>query len=257
MSTLAELHAVEEALLSAPSGVNLCIATDSRAAISSITNWHTWSDGRRRKFAGEAVVRRIHLHTQAIAAKGNTVAYQHLYSHIPEKKRLARAVGPVELAKLKRKLRSMKDRLWGSHSRWIDGNVGADLLAGSAHHATPTHNTWTMGREGRSVVLFDHSGREISGNIRRGVLATETKKWPERLRRKPVRGRFLRDQRTNHTATHDALDASRSSEGGRMANFLHKARYGALPVRAVRHHFYWRRTPGGPVPVPPPPSGRH
>lgn len=156
MSTLAELHAVEEALLSAPSGVNLCITTNSWAAISSITNWHMWSDGRRCKFTGEAVMCHIHLHTQALAAKGNMVTYQHLYSHIPEKKHQAQAVGSVELAKLKHKLHSMKDHLWGSHSHWINS------------------------------------------------------------------------------------DASCSSEGGCMANFLHKARYGALPMRAMHHHFYWR-----------------
>ncbi|ELR11433.1 uncharacterized protein ACA1_121300 [Acanthamoeba castellanii str. Neff] len=69
VSTLAELHAIEEALLSAPSGVNLC---------------------------------------------GHTVTYQHVYSHIPDKKRLARAAGPKELTKLKYKLHSMKDRLWGA-----------------------------------------------------------------------------------------------------------------------------------------------
>jgi hypothetical protein len=41
-----------------------------------------------------------------------------------------------------------------------------------------------------------------------------------------------------------------------MANFLHKARYGALPVRAVAHHHYWRRSTSGSLPVPPPPTLR-
>jgi hypothetical protein len=188
---LVELHAIEEVLLCAPSRVNLCIATDSWAVISSVNNWHKWSDGRRRKFAGEAIMRCIHLHMCAIVARGNMVAYQHLYSHILEKKRLAWATGPEEMAKLKHKLRNMKDQLWGAHSHWTDGNVGADLLAGDAHRAALTHDTWTMGREGRAVVLFDHSGREVSGNIRKVVLSMETKKWPERMRRKPVHGCFL------------------------------------------------------------------
>ncbi|ELR11432.1 uncharacterized protein ACA1_121290 [Acanthamoeba castellanii str. Neff] len=72
------------------------------------------------------------------------------------------------------------------------------------------------------------------------------------MRRKPVNRRFLRDQRTNYPATHAALDSTQCLDTGRMSNFLHKARYGALPVRAVRHHFYWRRTPGGPAPIPVP-----
>ncbi len=109
VSMLVELHAIEEVLLCAPSRVNLCVATDLWAAISSINNWHMWSDGCRRKFAGEAVVRCIHLHTCAIIARGNTVTYQHLYSHIPEKKHLVQAAGPEEVAKLKRKLHNMKD----------------------------------------------------------------------------------------------------------------------------------------------------
>jgi hypothetical protein len=42
-----------------------------------------------------------------------------------------------------------------------------------------------------------------------------------------------------------------------MANFLHKARYGLLPIKSVRHHFYWSRGPGDqPVARPPPPDVR-
>jgi hypothetical protein len=109
VSMLVELHAIEEVLLCAPSGVNLCIATDSQVVISSVSNWHMWSDGCRCKFAGEAVVCCIHLHMCAIVAKGNMVTYQHLYSHILEKRCLVWASGPVEMAKLKCKLCNMKD----------------------------------------------------------------------------------------------------------------------------------------------------
>jgi hypothetical protein len=253
---LAELHAIEEAILSAPGNVNVCVATDSLAAIKSIHNWHSWSEGRQRKFVGEAVVRRIHRHTQDIASNGRSVSYQHLYSHIQEKKRKARANGPVVIAKLKNKLRAMKDRLWGPHARWIEGNEGADLLAGDAHCSAPTQAPWTMGSEGRAVVLFDDKGREVTGNIRRMVAVAEAGKWPDRMRRKPVRGRVLRDKLTDYRATHTALDANRSRDTGRMANFLHKARYGALPVRAVAHHHYWRRSTSGSLPVPPPPTLR-
>lgn len=164
--------------------------------------------------------------------------------------------GPAELAKLKRKLRAMKDRLWGPHARWIEGNEGADLLAGNAHHATPAHAPWTMGGEGRAVVLFDGKGREVTGNIRRIVATAEANKWPDRMRRKPTRGRVLCDRLTDYHATHTALDAGRSSDTARMANFLHKARYGALPVRAVVHHHYWRRSASGSSPALPPPTLR-
>jgi ribonuclease HI len=256
ISMLAELHAIEEALLSAPCGVNLCIATDSLAAINSIKNWCSWSLSRKRKFVGEAIVRRIHGHISDIASAGRTVTFQHLYSHIPDKKRKARDAGPLELAKLKGKLRAMKDRLWGDHVRWIEGNVGADALAGVAHGAAPTHLPWTMGQKGQDVVLFNQRGREVTGNVQRIVAKGEAHKWPERMRRKPTRGRFLRDKHTDYRATYSALDPGRGVSTGRMANFLHKARYGALPVKAVRHHHYWRRTPSGSVPAAPPTAVR-
>jgi ribonuclease HI len=209
ISVLVELHAIEEAILSSPSGVNLCVATDSLVAIQSIGNWNSWSEGCRRKFAGEAIVRHILKCIQAAVDNGRNVSFQHMYSHIPNKKKKARATSPTELARLKGKLCAMKDRLWGAHSQWTDGNVGADLLARSAHNATPVQEVWTMGREGRAVVLFDAVGREVPSNVRAKALAAEANKWPERMRRKPIRGKFLRDQSTSYRSTHDALDSRR------------------------------------------------
>lgn len=65
------------------------------------------------------------------------------------------------------------------------------------------------------------------------------------MRNKPARGAALRDDCTDRTATHAAVDCSRDPTMARLGNFLHKARYGALPLKHTRHRLYWAKAADG------------
>jgi hypothetical protein len=103
------------------------------------------------------------------------------------------------------------------------------------------------------VVLFDGKGNVVEGNIARKVLQRESNKWATSMKAKPARGAALRVEGVDRNATHAALDLSPLPKIRRMADFLHKARYGMLPVKNTRHHLYWRKNgENAPVAITPP-----
>jgi len=207
ISMVVELHSIEEALLCVPAGINVCVATDSKASIEAISNWHAWKPGRRAKQEGRGTIERINALLSQFRASGRTVRFQHIYSHIDQKLRLAVAKGDAD--KLRAKLQVLKGELWGPFEAWVKGNEGADRLATIGHSRPHASEPWTVPALGLAVTLFDKRGYVVEGNIRRKVAAAGAKRWTDAMRRKPVRGAFLRDAHTDYKATHSALDSSR------------------------------------------------
>ncbi len=243
ISMVAELHAIEEALLCTPAGVNICVATDSKASIEAITNWHTWKPGRRSKQEGRGVIERITALVEQLRNRGRVVKLQHIYSHISHKLSAATALGEAD--KFQAKLQLLKDELWGPFRPWMEGNEGADQLASLGHSKPHVLEPWTVPALAEAVTIFDSNGHVVEGNVRRKALSLKSKNWTLAMRRKPVRGAVLRDEHTDRTATHSALDNSRDPATRRMGNFLHKARYGALPLKHTRHRLYWGKAEDG------------
>ncbi len=151
------------------------------------------------------------------------------------------------------KVAHLKMHLWGPFDNWVSGNEGADALADLGHDLPPVVEAWTLPACCPEVVVFDAKGRVVDGNLRKKTLKNESAKWANDMRLKPVRGAPLRDQAIDSSATHGALGRSPLPKIRRMHNFLHKARYGMLPVKNTKHHYYWHRGPGGlPVAADPP-----
>jgi ribonuclease HI len=257
VSMVAELHAIEEALVCAPATTNVCIATDSKAGIDAITGWLGKPAKHRRTCVGAGVLARIQCHLDEYKTLGREVHFQHIYSHISRKKSTAAAQGQAEVRALAKKLDFLKNQLWGPFERWVAGNEGADKLADQGHASPPILGPWVVPACSPDVVLFDGKGCIVEGNIARKVLQKESGKWVTGMKTKPARGAALRAEGIDRGATHAALDLSPLPRVRRMANFLHKARYGMLPVKNTRHHLYWRRSgDGAAVAMPPPEAAR-
>jgi len=218
ISMVAELHAIEEALLCAPAGVNICVATDSKASIDAISNWHTWKPGRRSKQEGRGAIERITTLVEQLRSSGRSVRFQHIYSHINSKISAATALGEAE--KYQAKLQVLKNELWGPFQPWVEGNEGAHRLAGLGHSKPYAVEPWTVPALADAVTIFDNNGHVVEGNVRRKVIALKSKSWTQAMSLKPVRGAVLRDTHTDRAATHSALDGSRDPATRKMGNFL-------------------------------------
>jgi ribonuclease HI len=184
VSMVVELHSIEEALLSMPAGVNVCVATDSKASIEVISNWHAWKPGQRTKQEGRGTIERINALLSQFWASRRTVQFQHIYSHIDQKLRLVATKGEAD--KLCAKLQVLRNELWGLFEAWVKGNEGADRLATIGHSCPHASEPWTVPALGLAVTLFDECGHVVEGNIRCKVAVAGAKCWTDAMRQKLV-----------------------------------------------------------------------
>ncbi|ELR20019.1 uncharacterized protein ACA1_113640 [Acanthamoeba castellanii str. Neff] len=112
----------------------------------------------------------------------------------------ATALGEAE--RFQAKLQVLKSELWGPFQPWVEGNEGADRLAGLGHSKPYAVEPWTVPALADAVTIFDSDGHVIE-------------------------------------------DGSRDPITRSMGNFLHKARYGALPLKHTRHRLYWGKAEDG------------
>lgn len=206
ISMVAELHAIEEALLCTPMGVNICVAMDSRASIDTISNWHLWKPGRHAKQEGRGAIECITTLVKQLHSSGRSVKFQHIYSHINHKLSMAAALGEAE--KFQAKLQVLKDELWGPFQPWMEGNEGADWLAGLGHTKPYAVEPWMVPVLADAVTIFDSDGHIIEGNVHHKVIGLKSKSWTQAMHCKPVWGTILHDTHTDRAATHSTLDGS-------------------------------------------------
>lgn len=255
ISTLAELYAIEAALTHMPKGHNIMVVTDSKAAIDTIKNYHTWGPSKQQRHVARHVTLRIHALIGAIKGEYNkAVTFQHIYSHIKNKKLKAQKMGDEAINALNYKLDFLSNTLHGDLNEWVGANEEADRLASEGHLKPLLFSRWTVYSQANPVTLFDGNGAEVNGNVRKRALAHHARNWRVIHSGKPVRGSLLRDRDTDYHTTHAALNPKAGATQRSMSDFLHKARYGALSVRSIKHHTYWHSHETEPTPKSPPPG---
>lgn len=224
-----------------PKGHNIMVVTDSKAAIDIIRHYHSWGPSKQQQHMARQVTLRIHSLIKAIKAEfGKSVTFQHIYSHIKDKKTKAQAQGSEAVQALNHKLELLENALHGDLSRWTDANDEADKLANEGHNQPPLFDRWAIYSQANPVTLFDGRGVEVGGNVRKRALAHHSQNWRVLQSGKPARGLLLRDADTDYKTTHAALSPKAGTTQSRLSDFLHKARYGALSVLSVKFHTYWQ-----------------
>ncbi len=169
-STTTKLLAIDEALSLHPERYNLHIITDSKAAIATIKGFKNWSCCKQNNTIGQSMVLSIRNKIKDIKNTGHTVKITHIYSHINNKKKRARAEGPDELKRFQEKLKKIKHLLPSKLKQYKEGNEGVDRLAKLGLSQPPEPPPWNIPHGSPEVIVFDKEGREMDSSIRSIVM---------------------------------------------------------------------------------------
>jgi ribonuclease HI len=233
ISTVLELLAIEEALLSSPTNLNIHIITDSKSAIDIINNYKKWPTCKQKNTIAEATIKRILKLIKNLQKASQTVLFTHIYSHINNKRTKATSEGTAETAKFEKKLEAMKNILPGDFNNYIAGNEAADELADLGTKKIPSIKKWEVQEEANQATPFDNQGIPIEGCLRNWVLKNKKAKHNHSIREK------------NNTTTHPAnliceVEKTRGIYGA--SAFPYKLRHKLLPTKDAIMHLYWNKS---------------
>jgi hypothetical protein len=186
MSMLAKLHTIEEVLICALAGVNICVTMDSKSSIDTIATWPTKALAIKQTRVGANVITCICKHLATLSRQGQDVRFQHIYSHIMCKTTTATAKGHVEVEAFSLKVANLKMQLWGPFDHWVEGNEGANALADLGHNLLLVIEPWSMPACSPKVVIFDNKGNMVDGNICCKALQKTVAKWAIKMLQKLV-----------------------------------------------------------------------
>lgn len=137
ISLVAEIHAIELALYMVPPHCPLTIFTDSQSAIDSIFNYHKWSYKQKKNSPVSSNLQRIAQRLQARSEKHTVTSFDHIYSHITQKKRKARRAGQAALKKHYQKINKYKKHYGPLWNKVVYGNHKVDRLFEKKPAITP------------------------------------------------------------------------------------------------------------------------
>jgi exonuclease III len=171
---IAELEAIEVALLTAPESMKVHIWTDSAAAIAAITNWDLLTQARRRKISERAAIRRItDIIKQRQELYGASTEFTHVPSHIKQKRAHYEKTDQQKLATLERKITELEREEVHQTQNIFEGNETADLLAKLATEMDQTARKIEIPKGSDPYTIFSGEKRIEMNFYREAYCATE------------------------------------------------------------------------------------